>query len=138
ASFYSTASAIRTCRNFSERFSETRHLSELVSPASLNRPIIRPCGSSRLLPCQGDGWLAVGDAAFTMQPLASAGVAKAIRDARRVAEHIYRGSSNYERRQAEDLHSYSRQLVAHYELERRWVGAPFWAKSRRSTNDSLS
>jgi hypothetical protein len=41
------------------------------------------CGNnpSRLLPCAGPGWWAVGDAAWTAQPLASCGIAKSLADA---------------------------------------------------------
>jgi 2-polyprenyl-6-methoxyphenol hydroxylase-like FAD-dependent oxidoreductase len=63
----------------------------------------------------------VGDAAMTMQPLASAGVGKALRDAQFVVRALTGSPREYEAYQRREFGSYLRQLEAHYALESRRV-----------------
>jgi flavin-dependent dehydrogenase len=81
-SFYSSASVVREAKaRIVAQFEKTQRLRDLISAREFLNPTVRPCGSSFLVPCAGLGWFAVGDAAWTVQPLASAGIAKALRDA---------------------------------------------------------
>src|SRR5262245_5113870 len=129
-SFYSTAQRIReTKRDIAGYFYETRHLRYLLPTPTFDNSSVRPCSSSRLVPCAGRGWISVGDAASTLQPLASAGVSKAIRDAQIVRRALEVKSANYDHFQLAEFHVYLRQLVQHYALERRWSESPFWAVS---------
>jgi len=126
--FYSTAQKIREAKQgITTRLYETRHLWRLLPTPVFGESMVRPCGSSRLVPCAGTGWIAVGDAASTLQPLASAGVSKALRDARLVREALAHKPAEYDRSQLAEFRSYVRQLAQHYALEKRWSESPLWA-----------
>ncbi len=126
-SFYSTAGSVRGSKRDIARGSyETRHLRQVLPAPVFGNSIVRPSDSSRLVPCAGPGWVAVGDAAFTVQPLASAGVAKALRDARLARWALEHDPRNYEAFQLSELNLYLRQLAQHYALENRWPASPFW------------
>ena len=99
-SFYSTAQRLRKSkRDITGCLYETRHMRHLVPAPMRGKCQIRPCGSSRLVPCAGPGWVSVGDAASTIQPLASGGVAKALRDARMARQALEYQAGNYDRTQ---------------------------------------
>jgi flavin-dependent dehydrogenase len=132
-SFYSSATVVREAKaGIALLFDKTEHLRNLISTRQFLNPTVRPCGSSFLVPCAGPGWFAVGDAAWTVQPLASAGIAKGIRDALVVRELLERESlleqvsSRYDRFQMAQFDAYLRQLKQHYSIEKRWPTCPFW------------
>ena len=126
-SFYSNAFVVRGAKaEIVARFERTEHLRNLIRNRRFSNPIIRPCGSSLLGSCAGPGWFAVGDAAWTAQPLASAGIAKALRDARIVRQWIEQESSRYDRFQKIEFDAYLKQLKEHYSLEKRWPTRAFW------------
>jgi flavin-dependent dehydrogenase len=102
---------------------------------------VRPCESSILDRVAGDGWAAVGDAASLLDPLASAGVLKAVHGAHivgQLAVDYLHGTV----KSALDYHAYvyegfRRYIVgrqAQYRLEHRWADQPFW----RRRNPSLT
>jgi flavin-dependent dehydrogenase len=125
-SFFSSAQTIRENKgNILDRFHEARYLRHLLRIEKAGKCCIRPCSSSRLVPCAGPGWVAVGDAVSTVQPLASAGVSKAFRDASMTRRALEGGTKDYDRRQAAEFQIYLRQLRKHYALERRW-DSNFW------------
>lgn len=126
-SFYSTAGRIRKAKRYiAAGLYDTRHLQHLLPAPTLGNSRVRACGSSRLIPCAGPGWVSVGDAAAALQPLASAGVSKALRDALMVRDALEHGPAAYDRFQASEFQSYVRQLIQHYALEKRWSKSPFW------------
>ncbi len=126
-SFYSIASVIRHAkRGFGASFYKTRQLRRLLPVPRFGACTIRPAGSSRLAPCAGTGWVSVGDAASTLQPLASAGVTKALRDARLVRHALERAPDEYDRLQLSEFTAYLQALSEHYRLERRWPQNPLW------------
>lgn len=105
-SFFSTPQIIRQARREMHTYLQrTRHLQNLFSIPKSSQPYTTTCASSRLMPAAGAGWLAVGDAAFTVQPLASAGVSKALRDARLAPHVLQAGAAWYEEFQATDFGS---------------------------------
>jgi flavin-dependent dehydrogenase len=125
-SFYSTARIIRESKSdIVTRLNRTRHVRRLLHCSVLGQTKVRACGSSQLVPCAGRGWLAVGDATSTLQPLASAGVSKALRDARIVRRALEREPVQYARFQVTEFKSYLRQLAQHYALEKRWLAPRF-------------
>ncbi len=94
---------------------------------------VRPVVSSRLHPVQGEGWLAVGDAAATLDPIASRGIHTALADAadasRTIAALAGAGAPapwRYGDRVAARFDGYLADRSHLYALERRWSGAPFW------------
>jgi flavin-dependent dehydrogenase len=133
-SFYSTALTIRQFTSGTASGSQISHnLRSLLGQARLGDPIARACGSSQLDRSAGDGWIAVGDAASTFQPLASAGIAKALSDAE-AAQHVFEGSSAiWQSHQATQFGDYLMALRSQYRLERRWVRSPFWTGMHRSS-----
>jgi flavin-dependent dehydrogenase len=90
-----------------------------------------PVYSSRLDRPEGEGWLAVGDAAASYDPIVSRGITKALEDGvdagRRIAE---RGDNSdyYSERIAAPFRIYAETRAHLYELERR--DGPFWQKRR--------
>jgi flavin-dependent dehydrogenase len=82
---------------------------------------IRACGSARLVPAAGDGWIAVGDSAWTLQPLASAGISKALRDGARAAQGLLGAAETYEQLQRTEFNGYLALLREHYALKERWL-----------------
>jgi flavin-dependent dehydrogenase len=138
-SFYSTARIIREAkRDIADSFYETSQLHRLLPTLALGRNSVRPCGSSQLVPCAGPGWVSVGDAASTLQPLASAGVSKALRDARMVRRALEDEPADYDRFQLAEFRLYVRQLAQHYALEKRWTTDPFWKTHHPAWRGALS
>jgi flavin-dependent dehydrogenase len=126
-SFYSSALMVREVKSgVAAQFEETEHLRTLLSTRRFLNSTVSACDSSFLGPCAGPGWLAVGDAAWTAQPLASVGVAKALRDARTLWYWLEHEWSRYDRFQRAEFDAYLRQLKQHYFLEKRWPTRPFW------------
>lgn len=126
-SFFSTPNTIQDARRrLSTYFEATKHLRRYFSFPDTNLTSIRTCNSSVLVPCSGVGWFAIGDAANTIQPLTSAGISKAIRDARLVARCLQSAPTRYELFQRAEFGTYLRSLHAHYSLEKRWADSPFW------------
>ena len=127
-SFYSSALTVREVKSgVAAQFEETEHLRTLLDLFSkvleLDRKRLRFFLSRAL---RRAGWLAVGDAAWTAQPLASVGVAKALRDARTLWYWLEHEWSRYDRFQRAEFDAYLRQLKQHYFLEKRWPTRPFW------------
>jgi flavin-dependent dehydrogenase len=132
-SFYTSAPIVRGAKaEIVERFEKTEYLRDLVSTRRFLNPTVRPCGSSIVGPCAGPGWFAVGDAAWTAQPLASVGVGKALRDAQIVRQLLEQESSRYDRFQRIEFNAYRRQVKQHYSLEKRWPNRAFWRISTAS------
>src|SRR5712664_2984327 len=126
-SFYSSAVIVREAQaEIVAQFEKTEHLRNLISTRQFLNPTVRACGSSFPMPCAGPGWFAVGDAAWTLQPLASAGIAKALRDAQVVRQLLEQESSRYDRFQRVEFDAYLRRLKQHYSMEKRWPTRAFW------------
>jgi flavin-dependent dehydrogenase len=101
---------------------------------AVSDPAICPASSQRLDRCAGDGWLAVGDAANTVDPLSSQGVMRALRSgiigARAIGEHLD-GSADalaaHDARLTKEYdEGYLRTWAAYYAMEQRWPDSPFW------------
>jgi flavin-dependent dehydrogenase len=89
--------------------------------------------SARILPATGDGWLAVGDAAFAFDPLSGDGVDRALRAGRSAATALAAGDrtaalTTYGDEQEELFAAYCRQRTAFYSREKRWRFHCFWAR----------
>jgi flavin-dependent dehydrogenase len=90
-----------------------------------------PIYSSRLDRPEGEGWLAVGDAAASYDPIVARGITKALEDSvaagRRIAERSD-GTDSYSERIATQFRIYAETRAQLYEIERR--DGPFWQKRR--------
>jgi len=101
-----------------------RHGYVLTAP-----PRVVDAGSARLDRFAGDGWLAIGDAAMSLDPLSSHGIAAALHGGMLAAEAILGGDA---RRYAVAMEStwdgYASMRRAFYAGERRWAGTGFWSR----------
>jgi len=131
--FYSLPNLFRNAgRTFETFFVETQEMRRMISITNHSAPRVLVCGSSILAPCAGPGWFAVGDAAMTVQPLASAGIAKALRDSQLALKVLETDGLEYYSRYRQEFADYSKSLSAQYELEGRWKESDFWKHFSRT------
>jgi flavin-dependent dehydrogenase len=78
-------------------------------------------------------WLAVGDAALSVDPISGSGVIRALRTAQAAADTVLaalhsdpEAIDNYEADRDRDCTSYLFERSAYYELETRWASEKFW------------
>jgi flavin-dependent dehydrogenase len=98
-------------------------------------PVAIPAFSCCRSNVAGSGWLAVGDAATSFDPLAGQGISHALKSAQRAARAIERnlaGDSDalqeYERTTLREFDSYLRIRRNHYDREQRWPDHDFWRR----------
>ena len=126
---------------FQARLEESRHLHPLLSAHGYiltDRPRVTDASTSRLDRFAGPGWLAVGDAALSFDPLSSQGIMTALYTGLRAGQAVDRCLAgedgvmdDYEQR-LESIHeAYRRNLVEYYALERRWPEQAFWQRRSR-------
>ncbi len=103
---------------------------------------LTPAGGSSLTQFSGPGWLATGDAACTMDPLAAHGIAFALRsgiDAALTASQSLAGSTSavaeYDKKIGLAIQIYQSQRNNIYLQENRWPAHPYW--QRRQTANIL-
>ena len=111
---------LKTAPLTSERASgiETTPPIHVVSAASiLRRPIVGP------------NWIAVGDAAYAVDPLSGQGIYKTIESGLRAAEAIaHSGMPAYENWAEESFRSYLTMRRQFYTSVDRWPGSTFWQR----------
>lgn len=100
---------------------------------ALGEPSVHTARSQRLDIVAGDGWLAAGDAASSVDPLSSVGVMRALRSgvnaARAIGRHVSGHSSaltEYGARIAKEYDDYLVARATYYGMEQRWPHSPFW------------
>jgi len=130
--------ALRTPAGFLARLAEARALHGLLAGhgyALAGRPRGVDAGSARLGPVAGDGWLAVGDAAVSFDPLSSQGLFNALYTGLKGAGAIVAALGGdraapaaYARRIDAIWHAYLDHRAVYYAAERRWPRRPFWAR----------
>lgn len=98
-------------------------------------PQLRVADSVILNRLTGEDWLATGDAAWTLDPLASQGVLKALQQGKlaayAVSDHLSGDPEALPKYEAVLQHQHRDYLVqkrSHYSLESRWPDAPFWRR----------
>jgi flavin-dependent dehydrogenase len=108
---------------------------ERLAGARLAGPIVRPADTSALDRIAGHGWLAAGDAAMSVDPLSSDGIARALESgmaAGSAASRWLQGDGDalqkYAAGQSLKLHPYLFERAKVYREERRWPGSPFWQR----------
>lgn len=116
----------------------TRHTRERVRDATpLGTPSAHAAHTQTLECVTGDGWLAVGDAATTFDPLSSQGILKSLRSgvlaSYAVADYFkgkQSGLAKYEALVAREFKAYMEARADFYARERRWEDSPFWQRRR--------
>lgn len=93
--------------------------------------------SAIIEPCAGEGWLTVGDAAVSFDPLSSQGLFHAMFTGLAAAEAADRqlkgdplGISEYVQTIRDIRGAYRQHLSIYYSSETRWPEAPFWRRRR--------
>ncbi len=123
-----------------EQLQLTTHTKLRLLPAEpLNTPTLHAAASHRLDRFTGEGWLAIGDAATSFDPLSSQGVFKALRTGILASYAVcdffkndLSGLEKYEQIVAREFDAYLKTRAEFYGQERRWPNSPFW--KRRSAD----
>jgi len=117
-----------------QRLRQTEHTRQRVAVfGPLGEFHVRPASSRRLDRIAGQGWLAVGDAAMSWDPLSSSGIYNGIDAGINAADAIRRHLAGdrkalprYAQQVEESFADYLRTRVKYYRLEKRWPDAAFW------------
>lgn len=124
-----------------ERFAETTHFQRLLGQrlpgGALAAYDVRPASTACLDRLSGPGWLAVGDAAFSYDPLSSYGIGSAVGGglyaALAVRDHLagrVEALAAYAQLQGKAFKTCLELMAAHYAQEGRWVDQAFWMRRR--------
>lgn len=123
---------------FRRAWQDTQLLRESFAPPSANRlqPSVFPAMTGYLERAAGTGWLAVGDALLSMDPLTSSGIVGALSDAEAAAATLLdclhgrrtwqTAGTAYAERAQQTLRRYLSERRRYYGTELRWADAPFW------------
>lgn len=115
---------------------QTEHTwSRLQKAQPLGPPSTYAAHTQRMNPIVGDGWLAVGDAAATFDPLSSQGIYKALSSGIFASYAILdwfkgepAGLERYAALQHRDFQQYLGTRANYYALEQRWPNSRFWKR----------
>jgi flavin-dependent dehydrogenase len=138
---------VRTPESLLESARAVPHLAATLNASGFSptgRLRMTIAGGTRSLPCAGVGWLAVGDAAVSFDPLSAQGLLNALftglAGAATADDFLNQNRTSiegYERRIREiaDVYDYRRALW--YGMETRWPSAPFWRRRCQTRLDDL-
>jgi flavin-dependent dehydrogenase len=117
-----------------------KRLARRRSPSAVK---IVSANSYRMSAVTGEGWIAVGDAAMTWDPLSSQGILKAIQESRSAAAAIRAALAGantlldeYGRCAIESFEAYCKSRNYYYNRVRRWPSSNFWVGRQRSLTGS--
>ena len=103
--------------------------------SSRGRSSVHGAQSAFLTPARGAGWIAIGDAAWSSDPLAGIGVSEALQSARSAARAVDAACSGddgmlsaYGEALNERVTAVLAQLLRAYREELRWADRPFWRR----------
>ena len=93
---------------------------------------------------RGEPWLAVGDAALSVDPISGSGVVRALRSARAAAQAVVsmlQGSgpasiAAYEDACDREWSAYGTERALYYGFEQRWAGSVFWQRRAPAPGES--
>jgi flavin-dependent dehydrogenase len=100
----------------------TKHAYEFVEP-----PRVGAAHSGRFQHCVGPGWIAVGDAAMTFDPLSGKGLAKTLDSAHHAAQAIL-CQEDYQAVCDRMWNEFLDERRESYVTETRWIDTPFWSR----------
>jgi flavin-dependent dehydrogenase len=137
--FMVDASRVRDLRvgnwnGFYDRLGRTQHISDFVAGADPIRELhIHSASSQYLRPVIGAGWVAVGDAAVSFDPLSSLGIGHALNSGiqgARIADTRLAGDEElalaYPKDVAGFVEEFQARRTAIYRAEQRWPQSEFW------------
>ena len=117
---YFTDNDLRT--DFDDALRQSRCVKAFLPASRPGRPNILAAGTTLLCPVAGEGWFAVGDAAWSCDPLSSSGIGNAFRSASWALE----GMANYADRVAEEFSAYLQSYQSVYRSAART--GEFWRR----------
>ncbi len=127
----------RTSEWFSKRLGETRHISKLLDGHGYSftgMPQLTSAHSGRLDHFSGDGWLAIGDAAMSFDPLSGQGILKAMQSGMKASEVVIGKSpesrSDFDHWNETTWNHFAQSRTSNYSMERRWPTSPFWSNRK--------
>jgi flavin-dependent dehydrogenase len=122
---------------WSSQLKKTHYIRDRLGKAGVPRELtIVSAATTRRVQFSGDGWIAVGDAAQSFDPLSSLGIYKALDSASRACDFLVNGrngkarDASYAHWSEQVFRSYRRQRAEHYRIQRRWSGSQFWDRRR--------
>lgn len=126
----------RGVREFESVLSQTEQVARVAEGHVLDRPPHPvPAETACLWPVCGNGWLAVGDAAASYDPLSGQGIFKALSEGRLAADAISANLAgdaaalkNYGAKVCADFKRALALRSAYYAQERRWPESIFWRR----------
>jgi len=131
------AQSYRDAGSFAQAWRDTAMLSRRIEvPQTPITPRVFAAHGGFLEPAAGAGWIAVGDALMSLDPLTSSGLSGALNDAAAAAGVIVEmlngndPAAAYTQRANSALQRYLAGHAAYYGLERRWPTQSFWARRR--------
>ncbi len=115
------------------RSRETAHTRARLATCEPEVPLrIFPAGTSRAEPVAGPGWMAIGDAAMSLDPLSGQGIYHALQSglaaASIVAEPRDQALAHYAAEVAAAFAASRKTQAAYYAQERRWPASVFWRR----------
>ena len=124
--------------HWQRRLGETLHTHSRTGDLTLASPLRLIAAGSEILECSGGAnWLAVGDAAFSFDPLSAQGIYKALQSgllaAEAISDTLCGNSSTAQEWSLRNRKSFDRYLEtrrAYYHREQRWPASVFWQRRR--------
>lgn len=132
-------SRLATVEGWTDAMARTEHVGDLACGVPCGRIRVTTSASHELEPPVGNDWIAVGDAAFAVDPLPSGGVDFALRSAKAAADALLGGDRSAYRKQIADEASEHRRLRAEiYGWEHRFADTAFWSARRLAVDQPLA
>lgn len=132
---------------FLELLRETVHLARKLRTHGYtlcDRPQSTDARSSRLSRFHGEGWLAVGDAATTFDPLSSQGILSALYSGLKAGHGLVRHLNGdrealpqYDTAIAKVYDHFLHNRLQYYRYEQRWPHSPFWQARLLAVNHAV-
>jgi flavin-dependent dehydrogenase len=118
---------LRSVAGFDRHVRRTVHVAAVVADGAPTRPVVVAAGTAHLDSPVGTGWLAVGDAAASFDPLSSQGILTAVLMGREAARGVDDPGAYADRYRA-IVARFEAERRATYQREQRWPDAPFWSR----------
>lgn len=111
-----------------EALARSTHIARLVASTDGVAVGAYPAGAAYRARLHGDGWIAVGDAAVSVDPLSSQGLITGMVMAAHAGRLIGADLAGWEASYRRVLDEHEANRSALYAAETRWPDAPFWAR----------
>lgn len=132
-------SRLATVDGWTRAMGRTEGVGGLACGVPCGRIRVTTTASHELAPPVGEDWIAVGDAAFAVDPLSSGGVDFALSSAVAACDVLLGGDpSVYQRQIAGEAREYRRLRAETYGWQHRFAGAAFWSARRLAADQPLA